>query len=193
VNTQLAILFFSSPNRLSYPLLHLPSGVTKPAIFENTNLSDLIELQTWPSCGGSLWTPGCSAFYDVWLNCVGQVVPPVLKLCLREESASKIQGLLHLDPAKPCQSLSDRRLESAPLNQANVPNRLYQYVGRALVARMIIDCFLQGKSTLFIHVDSRNIGYYQRFGFISSPIYPGRMALDRSDAEIFLVKFFFGP
>jgi hypothetical protein len=194
LDAQLIIFFLrhgKNVNVLPYTIRHIASNTPEQAEFVPTSVQDLAEIQAWPICSGNTWSPGCAAFYPVWLHYVSHKTPPPLKLMCVGNPHGNIQGLVHLDQTKPCGDQADRVIETAPDNQTGVSGQVYGGVGKALVVRMVLECFLQGKQPLFIRTDRRNTAFYTNLHFKASPRVPGQMVIDLQNAER-LIKEFFG-
>jgi hypothetical protein len=111
-----------------------------------------------------------------------------------EQTLPGILGvILYIDQNKPCADRANRALEAAPINQTGAAGRAYSGVGKALVVRIVLECYLRGKTTLFIRTDSRNRAFYTSLHFVASPYVPNLMAIDLQDAERLLKEFFAIP
>ena len=196
MDPQLALLlntYLNNTNELPYFLTDVSNdgAIIVTALFRQTQLSDLSQVQNWPACS-SIWAPGCSAFHAYWLQELGNLNRFILKLEVDPDPTGEVQGLVRLDSDDPCGDPADHVLEAAPHNQRGTTPRRYGGVGVALVVRMALECFLSGKSVFSIQTNPRNVPFYVSLNFVESVRAKGRLYLSRTDAEQLITKFFFG-
>lgn len=167
---------------LSYFLTEAATGRTRVACFEPLTARDIPELQS------EAWTT--ARFKDVWIEWVDE--EHTFKLVVREDDQKQIQGLVRLGEVSRVnysgRVLRDSLLETAPCNRYQALQRQYQGAGRVLVARMVVESYVQGGSgQLLVRPVAGSLPFYHSLGFENVRHTPYCM-LKEADARVLLTQ-----
>jgi len=177
---EFALLLTADPNTLPYFISDTQGGNVVPVCFRPLTPDDDTELR------GEKWS--AAVFAEVWLNYVH--IPNTFKLVCLQDSASDIQGIVHVGKIMTTSRfLKKSLLETAPSNQHQAPHPRYSGIGRILIARLVVESYLRGgQGRIMVRPRPGTEPFYRALGFTPAPRLPRRYLLDTPEAEVLLQK-----
>ncbi len=176
----LVLLLTADPNTLPYFITETRTGGVVPVRFEPLTPDDDAELK------GDRWS--AAVFKDVWPSYAH--IPNTFKLVCVQDAASDIHGLVHVGKIMTASRfLKKSLLETAPSNQHQTSQPRYRGVGRVLIARLVVESYLQGgQGKVMVRPRPGTEPFYRALGFTPAPRLPRRYILDPAAAETLLQK-----
>ena len=171
---ELADLLNADPNTLPYFITEVQTRRKVLVRFEPLAPDDDAELR------GSVWSQ--SIFAAVWQHYMGD--GRTYKLVCIEEADKRIQGIVCVGSiAQNATLLRENLLESAPFNQKTYRSQEYRGVGRVLVARLVVESYLQGgKGRVAVKPRQGTERFYMTIGFRKQ----GNFILEIAEAQTLL-------
>jgi predicted N-acetyltransferase YhbS len=149
-----------SVDTLSYVISEVGTDRPVSAYFSALTTADAAELQS------AEWLRG--RFRDVWLAWLNE--EHTWKLVVHTDAEEKIQGIVRIGAIRHTEfvgnALRDSLLEVAPVNRQGAEPRKYRGVGRALIARLIVESYRQGGTgNLLVRPVADSLPFYRTLGF----------------------------
>jgi hypothetical protein len=173
-------LLIGDPNSLPYFVKETLAGGVVPVRFEPLAPYDEAELR------GQRWSK--AVFSEVWPKYVH--IHNTFKLVLVQETQKDILGLVHVGRVMPASRfLKKSLLETVPSERYQALRSHYRGVGRVLIARLIVESYLQGgQGNVMVRPRPGTEPFYSALGFTPAPRLPRLYTLGAFEAETLLQR-----